>query len=184
MFKGDGAAGQLDYAFAPAERPRQLVVRLAVQTLLGDTPTEIVGIGPDGHINLKQPLSPAPEIGRDADFIDNSGLSIARNRSGLVEIPKALLADPQSPRVFLAVVEGRPWLLMDLHPDNFVGDNQAQGRINDAIVGQIPASLIAKVPGLAQLVKDAAARAKSLGDRSDRLFMASKSVRPSAVIEL
>lgn len=178
------ADGRLDYAFAPTDRPRQLVVRLAVQTLVGGTPTEIVGIGPEGHIILKQPLSPAPEIGRDENFIDNSGLSIARNRAGLVEIPKALLADPQSPRVFLAVVEGRPWLLMDLHPDNFVGDNQAQGRINDAIVGQIPASLIAKVPGLAQLVKDAAARAQSLGDRSDRLFMASKSVRPSAAIEL
>lgn len=169
------ADGRLDYAFATADRPRQLVVRLAVQTLVGGTPTEIVGIGPDGHIILKQPLSPAPEIGRDDDFIDNSGLSIARNRAGLVEIPKALLSDPQSPRVFLAVVEGRPWLLMDLHPDNFVGDNQAQGRINDAIVGQIPASIIAKVPGLAQFVKDAAQRAKDLGDRSDRLFKASTS---------
>lgn len=172
------AAGQLDYAFAPADRPRQLVVRLAVQTLVGGTPTEIVGIGPDGHIILKQPLSPAPEIGRDNDFIDNSGLSIARNRAGLVEIPKALLADPQSPRVFLAVVEGRPWLLMDLHPDNFVGDNQAQGRINDAIVSHLPASIIAKVPGLAQLVRDAAQRAQSLGDRSDRLFKASTAVNP------
>lgn len=172
------ANGQLDYAFAPADRPRQLVVRLAVQTLVGGTPTEIVGVGPEGHIILKQPLSPAPGIGRDENFIDNSGLSIARNRAGLVEIPKALLADPQSPRVFLAVVEGRPWLLMDLHPDNFVGDNQAQGRINDAIVGQLPASIIAKVPGLAQLVKDAAARAKNLGDRSDRLFKASTAVNP------
>ena len=170
--------GQLDYAFAPADRPRQLVVRLAVQTLVGGTPTEIVGVGPEGHLILKQPLSPAPDIGRDDDFIDNSGLSIARNRAGLVEIPKALLADPESPRVFLAVVEGRPWLLMDLHPDNFVGDNQAQGRINDAIVGQLPASIIAKVPGLAQLVRDAAARAKDLGDRSDRLFKASTAVNP------
>jgi len=179
------SSGKLDYAFAPAERPRQLAVRLAVQTLLGGTPTEIVGIAPEGHIILKQPLSPNPSIGSESAPPASSSSSFsyssstvfdARNRAGLVEIPKALLADPNAPRTFLAVVEGRPWLLMDLHPDNFVGDNQAQGRINDAIVGQLTATHLAKIPGLAQLVKDAAARARDLGDRADRLFMATKRV--------
>jgi len=170
------ADGRLDYHFAPAERPRQLAARLAVQTLMGGTPTEIAAIAPEGHIILKQPLSPRPEIGRDPDFIDNAGLSVARGRAGIVEVPSRLIADPDSPRVFLAVVEGRPWLLFDMHPDNFVGDHHGEARINDPIVAQVTADLVAKIPGLAQVIKDAAARAKQLGDRSNRLFTASKSV--------
>lgn len=170
------ADGKLDYHFAPAERPRQLAARLAVQTLMGGTPTEIAAIAPEGHIILKQPLSPQPGIGRDPDFIDNAGLSVARGRAGIVEVPSRLIADPNSPRVFLAVVEGRPWMLFDMHPDNFVGDHHGEARINDPIVAQVTADLVAKIPGLAQVIKDAAARAQQLGDRSDRLFTSTKSL--------
>lgn len=160
------SSGRLDYAFAPAERPRQLATRLAIQTLIGGTPTEVVGIGPDGHIILKQPLSPNPDL--------YDSMATAMRSAGLVEIPRGMLYDNHGPRLFLAFVEGRPWLIMDVKTDNFVGDNQGDSRINDPIVANLPASTIAKVPGLAAVVREAHSQAQSLGDRSNRLFMATK----------
>ncbi|MBN8422478.1 MAG: zeta toxin family protein [Verrucomicrobia bacterium] len=174
------ADGRLDFEFAPAERPRHLGTRLAVQTLIGGTPTELVGIGPDGHIILKQPLSPDAELktaGTQEDPADpDTGRRLAtaagRAAAGLLQVPRGMMSDPASPPVFVGWVEGRPWLFMDMHPDNFVGDNQNEARLNDPVIVNLTADIIAKVPGLAQVVKAAQDKAAQLGDRSARLFAA------------
>jgi DNA topoisomerase IB/predicted RNA methylase len=162
------ASGKLDWRFKPATTPRQLSIRLAVQGLLGGTPTEIAGISPEGHIILKQPLSPAPSVPSD--------LSDPLSSSGIIPIPQSLLHDDGTNLpAYLVHVEGRPWLLLDVRPDNFVGDNQGQARANDLVVGQITPDLLQKVPGLAQTAQQAQQAANQLGDRSERLFTARKS---------
>jgi N12 class adenine-specific DNA methylase/DNA repair protein RadC len=172
------ANGKLDYEFAPANRPRQLGVRIAVQSLLGGTPTEIVGIGPDGHVVLKQPLSSMPDIASRDEYIDAGVRTLAKRQAGLVLIPPGMLSDPKAPNTYLAVVEGRPYLVADLVPDNFVGDTQRNARLNDVVVTNLPASLIPKIKGLAQVVTQAGQEAARLGDRANRLFTSSKAVTP------
>lgn len=164
---------KLEWHYQQADRPRHLAIRLAVMTALGGTPTEIHAIGPAGHVYLKQPLSPNPGIGRDPNAIDNNALTIARRRAGIVELPSGLLP-ASSPRAFVTAVNGRPWLLTDLYPDNFIADNQDNARVNDPVVGQITPDLLSKVAGLGAVVKQAIQEEKRLGDRSARLFMANK----------
>jgi N12 class adenine-specific DNA methylase/DNA repair protein RadC len=168
---------KLEWHYQQADRPRHLAIRVAVMTALGGTPTEIHAIGPAGHVYLKQPLSPNPGIGRDPNAVDNNVLTIARRRAGIVELPSGLLP-ASSPRAFVAAVNGRPWLLTDLYPDNFIGDNQGNARVNDPVVGHITPDLLAQVPGLGAIVKQAIAEEQRLGDRSARLFAAPKTTTP------
>jgi N12 class adenine-specific DNA methylase len=170
------ADGKLDYTFSPATRPRQLAARLAVQTLLGGTPTEIVGIGPDGHVILKQPLSSMPDIASRDAYIDAGVRTLAKQQAGLVLIPPGMLSDPKAPSTYLAVVEGRPYLVADLVPDNFVGDTQRNARLNDVVVTNLPAQIIPRVKGLAAVVTQAGQEAARLGDRANRLFASAKRV--------
>lgn len=170
------ADAKLDYVFSPATRPRQLAARIAVQTLLGGTPTEIVGIGPDGHVTLKQPLSSMPDIASRDAYIDAGVRTLAKQQAGLVLIPPGMLSDPTAPSTYLAVVEGRPYLVADLVPDNFVGDTQRNARLNDVVVTNLPATLIPRVKGLAAVVTQAGQEAARLGDRANRLFASAKRV--------
>lgn len=176
------ADGRLDYAFSPATRPRQLAARIAVQTLLGGTPTEIVGIGPDGHVILKQPLSSMPDIASRDAYIDAGVRTLAKQQAGLVLIPPGMLSDPKAPSTYLAVVEGRPYLVADLVPDNFVGDTQRNARLNDVVVTNLPASIIPRVKGLAAVVTQAGQEAARLGDRANRLFKSSVSAYHEPVV--
>lgn len=178
--------GKLDYRFEPAENPRQVALRAAVITHLGGTPTEIHSVSPEGHIVLKQPLSPDPRR-RHLDLTDEAGrlepdqplqkeaIRNARQQAGLVMLPEDVLASGfDLGRLFVAVVEGRPYLVTDLQSDNFVGDHQQGTRINDPIIAQIPDVLVAKIPGLQPVIEEAAQAARELGDRSARLFSAAK----------
>lgn len=177
-YVGTTSLNALDWSFQPADNLRSIGVRLALLTDIGGTPTEIAAVGPEGHIYLKQPLSPNPTLAREESFIDNAGMAVSRGRSGLVPIPNGML--PQyAPRAFMVYVRNRPWLVFDLHPDNFIGDNQGNGRINDPVFGVLKNSTLAKVPGLASVVRQAKAEADRLQDRSNRLFMASKAVAPA-----
>jgi N12 class adenine-specific DNA methylase/DNA repair protein RadC len=177
LYTSDDGSGKLDWTFDEASRARHLGIRLGVMTAIGSTPTEIHGFSSEGHIYLKQPLSPNPSIGSDRASYDNDALAVARRRSGIIEIPSALLPR-YSPRAYIVAVGGRPWFVTDLQPSNFIGDNQGDARINDPVIGQIPADLIAKVPGLASVVKQAIQEETRLGDRSARLFAAPKTASP------
>lgn len=169
----------LNWSFQPLTSPRRLGIRLALLSDIGGTPTEVAAIGRAGHIYLKQPLSPNPKIGRDEAFIDNSGLTIARRRAGIVEIPSRML--PQTaPRAFMAWSHNHAWLVFDLHPDNFIGDNQGQGRINDPVFAYLPPDVLAAVPGLSSIVEQAKSEAARLGDRANRLFKSATTASPMA----
>ena len=173
LYTSDDGSGKLDWTFDEASRARHLGIRLGVMTAIGGTPTEIHGFSSEGHIYLKQPLSPNPNIGTDRASFDNDALAVARRRSGIVEIPANLLPR-YSPRAYIVTVGGRPWFLTDLQPSNFIGDNQEEARVNDPVVGHITPDLLAQVPGLGAIVKQAIAEEQRLGDRSARLFAAPK----------
>lgn len=160
------AGRSLSWHLQPANNPRAVGVRLAVMTDLGGTPTEVAAIGPEGHIYLKQPLSSAPKIATEK----GSHVTVStRHLAGLVEIPDKHL-EPGSARAWLGIVNGRPWLVTDLHPDNFIGDNQGDARINDPVIGVISMDVLKNVPGLGAVMQEANRRAQDLGDRANRLF--------------
>jgi N12 class adenine-specific DNA methylase/DNA repair protein RadC len=165
--------GKLDWEYNPATRARHLGLRLGVMTAIGGTPTEVYGIDPEGHLYLTQPLSPNPGIGRDPDALDNNVLTLARRRAGIIEIPGSMIA-PAGLRAYVVAVHGRPWFVTDLHPDNFIADNQGNARVNDPVIGQITPDMLSKVAGFGSVVKQAIQEEQRLGDRSSRLFMASK----------
>jgi hypothetical protein len=148
-------------------------------TDLGGTPTEVAAISPEGHIYLKQPLSSDPKI------VTNKGSHITastRHLAGLVEIPDKLL-EPGSARAWIGMVNGRPWLVSDLHPDNFIGDHQGEARINDPVIGLISMDVLKNVPGLGAIVQEAAKQSQQLGDRANRLFMSNKAVNRDASLQ-
>ncbi len=140
---------------------------------VGGTPTELFGVTPQGHYILKQPLSSDPETTRSYPIAEEL------ERNGLIPIPPSVFDDPKHPPAWIAVHRGKPWLFTDLRRDNFIGDTQNAPRIADPLVAPIIPRLLAKVPSLHPIVQQAAARAKTLGDRSDRLFMANKVLQNS-----
>ncbi|MFZ4765521.1 MAG: JAB domain-containing protein, partial [Roseimicrobium sp.] len=155
--------GKIDWRFEPAKNERELGIRLAVMTSLGGTPTEVVGVGPDGHVILKQPLSPQP-------LMPSAATDAAISAAGLQRIPQRLIDDPNAPPAYIGYVEGLPYLVTDLSRGNFIGDNQGRARINDPVVGQIPASLRSKLQGFDKLFADAEQFATQAGDRTFALF--------------
>lgn len=164
------AKGKLTWKLQPAPSERALLARLALMNAVGGTPTELLGVTPQGHYVLKQPLSDDPTTAASTSIADE----LARN--GLIPIPAAVFDDPKHPPAWIAVHRGRPWLFTDLRRDNFIGDNQNDPRIADPLIAPIVPALLSKVPGLLPIVQQAAQQAKTLGDRSDRLFMATKRV--------
>jgi hypothetical protein len=173
------AGRSLHWHLQPANNPRALGVRLAVMTDLGGTPTEVAAISPEGHIYLKQPLSSDPKIATNK----GSHITVStRHLAGLVEIPDKLL-EPGSARAWIGMVNGRPWLVSDLHPDNFIGDNQGEARINDPVIGLISMDVLKNVPGLGAIVQEAAKQSQQLGDRANRLFMSNKAVNRDASLQ-
>jgi hypothetical protein len=166
------AGRSLHWHLQPANNPRAVGVRLAVMADLGGTPTEVAAIGPDGHLYLKQPLSSAPNIATENGSHITVGTS---HRAGLVEIQDKHL-EPGSARAWLGLVNGRPWLVTDLHAANFIGDNQGDARINEPVIGIISRETLENVPGLRAVVQEAARRSQELGDRANRLFMSTQAV--------
>ncbi len=178
--------GRLDWRYEQAVRPRHLGVRLAVLNAMGGTPTELAGIGPEGHLILKQPLSPDATLEQHRLYEPNGrgsryqtqiieALDNARSAAGLVELPRRMVYEDL--RTYLVVIDGRPWMVFDLlSQDNYVADNQHKARINDPVIGQVTPNLIRRIPGLADIVRQAAQEATRLGDRSLRLFTSSKAV--------
>lgn len=158
--------GRLEWLYQPASRPRHLGLRMAILNLMGGTPTELVGFSPMGTMILKQPLSPDPKAGESGDLFQ------ARRDLGIIDVPSALVHQPGY-HAGVVFVEGKPWLVTDIKPDNFVGDNQGNVRFNDPVLGQITADTIKNIPGLADVVRLAKAEANRLGDRSARLFKGS-----------
>lgn len=164
--------GRLDWTYKPATRPRHFGIRMALQNLMGGTPTELAGISPGGLLILKQPLSPDAEAGETGNLFQ------ARREIGIIDVPPSMIYEPGY-RAGVVFVEGRPYLVTDIKPDNFVADNQGDIRFNDAIFGRLTAQAVSKVPGLASVVRLAATEAQRLGDRSARLFKSTVAASPA-----
>lgn len=167
--------GLLDWSYQPADNPRQTGIRLAVLTDMGGTPTEVAAIGPEGHIFLKQPLSPNPRIIQSAP----DSLTNAEDMAGMVTAPWNRV-DPSKARASIVTVRGKPWLALDLSDSNFIGDNDGNARVNDPIIGHLTLS-VSNAAGLQEAVKASAQQAARLGDRANRLFKSSSSAPETTV---
>jgi hypothetical protein len=107
---------------------RGLLEKLLIIHLLGGMATEVVAATPEGILVAKQtlgdPLDQGADMSRDLP-------------EGLIEIPSRLLrANRDHPR--LLFVEGRPFLVADLHARNFVRGPEGGLQVIDLVAGPWP----------------------------------------------
>jgi len=109
---------------------RALLEKLLIIHALGGMATEVVAVTPEGILVAKQALGdPLPQ-----------GDDMSRNLpSGLIEIPSRFLrANRDHPR--LLFLDGRPYLVADLHARNFVRASDGALRVIDLVAGPWPAA--------------------------------------------
>jgi hypothetical protein len=109
---------------------RQLLEKLLIVHHIG-VPTEVVGISPEGILIVKQMLGEALPQGMDTSKL---------LPGGLIVIPSAFLrADRDHPRLYF--LDGRPWILADLHARNMVRCRDGKLRVIDLVAAPWPVDI-------------------------------------------
>lgn len=119
---------------------RAMLEKFDLIVRLDGMPTEVVGVTKaEGVLITKQTLG-----ARLPEGADTSGVQPAP----LIPIPSRFLrAHRDHPRLYF--VEGRPWLVADLHAKNLVRAADGALRAIDLLAAPLPAGLVAKEPLLA-----------------------------------
>jgi len=113
-----------------------LLEKLWLAQAMGGMPTEVVAATPEGIVVAKQTLGEPLPQGEDM-----SGSLPA----GLIEIPSRFLrANRDHPRLFF--LDGRPWLVADLHARNFVRGSDGQLYVIDLVAAPWPEQELAREP--------------------------------------
>jgi len=125
---------------------RAMLEKFDLIVRLGGMPTEVIGVTRrEGVLVTKQTLGALLPEGADT-----SGLQPAP----LIPIPSRFLrAHRDHPRLYF--VEGRPWLVADLHSKNLVRAADGELRAIDLLAAPLPAELVAKEPLLADWLERA-----------------------------
>lgn len=101
--------------------------KLAVLHEAGAHPTEIVGLADTGdYLIVKQPLA------------QPYGPSLDEDRQVACDVMKALTVNGLRGNVRVFWVDGKAWLLGDLHQGNIMRDADGQPTVIDALIGCIP----------------------------------------------
>ena len=115
---------------------RGVLEKLLLIELLDGMPCEVVAVTPEGIVVAKQSLGEPLPQGDDVS---------ALLPSGLIEIPSRFLrANRDHPR--LLFVEGRPWLVGDLHARNFVRAADGVLRVIDLVAAPWPREALTRNP--------------------------------------
>lgn len=138
--------------------------RFAVLNALGATPTEILGVSPQGILIVKQPLASVTQTEIGARVAELGRMRVRKIPSDLVQ------ADAPGVDYFVALVAGQPYLLTDVHQGNFVQDNQGDARLVDAAVGVLPAEVLGALPRLQTMVNELRVQDAAQGARQPRAF--------------
>ncbi len=113
-----------------------MLEKLLLIELLDGMPCEVVAVTPEGIVVAKQSLGEPLPQGDDVS---------ALLPSGLIEIPSRFLrANRDHPR--LLFVEGRPWLVGDLHARNFVRAADGVLRVIDLVAAPWPREALTRNP--------------------------------------
>jgi hypothetical protein len=107
---------------------RALLEKLLLIHALGGMASEVVAVTPEGIVVAKQALGEPLPQGDDTSRL---------LPPGLIEIPSRFLrADRDHPRLFF--LDGRPWLVADLHARNFVHAADGTLRVIDLVAAPWP----------------------------------------------
>jgi hypothetical protein len=125
---------------------RAMLEKFDLIVRLGGMPTEVIGVTKhEGVLVTKQTLGE-----RLSEGADTSGVQPAP----LIPIPSRFLrAHRDHPRLYF--VEGKPWLVADLHSKNLVRAADGELRAIDLLAAPFPAELITKEPLLAEWLERA-----------------------------
>ncbi|MFH1497393.1 MAG: hypothetical protein ABII82_06155 [Verrucomicrobiota bacterium] len=125
---------------------RAMLEKFDLIVRLDGMPTEVVGVTKhEGVLVTKQTLGALLDEGADT-----SGVQPA----ALIPIPSRFLrARRDHPRLYF--VDGRPWLVADLHSKNLVRAVDGELRAIDLLAAPFPAELVAKEPLLADWLERA-----------------------------
>jgi len=125
---------------------RAMLEKFDLIVRLGGMPTEVIGVTKnEGVLVTKQTLGTLL-----AEGADTSGVQPAP----LIPIPSRFLrAHRDHPRLYF--VDGRPWLVADLHSKNLVRAADGELRAIDLLAAPLPAELVAKEPLLAEWLERA-----------------------------
>jgi len=125
---------------------RAMLEKFDLIVRLGGMPTEVVGVTKnEGVLVTKQTLGALLAEGADTSQVQPAAL---------IAIPSRFLrAHRDHPRLYF--VEGKPWLVADLHSKNLVRAADGELRAIDLLAAPLPADLIAKEPLLAEWLERA-----------------------------
>lgn len=119
---------------------RGLLEKLMLIEALGGMATEVMAVTPEGILVAKQALGDPLPQGDDVSEV---------LPAGLIAIPSRFLrANRDHPR--LCFVQGRPWLVADLHARNFVRCVDRGLRVIDLVAAPWPAEATAASPLIAE----------------------------------
>lgn len=124
---------------------RHTLTKLAVLNDAGAHATEIVGLADSGeHLIAKQPLA-----GPFKDFREDL--------KNAVHLIRAVVPSRSNFRQNVAIisVNGRPWIVGDLHDRNIMRDHLGRPCIIDALIGAITPAALSQISGLREAVGDA-----------------------------
>lgn len=174
----DGTVGLVDKISDGVSRPfkavrdngsvEEIVEKLAVLAKIGGIPSEILAITPENHIIVAQPYSPR-EGGHFMFDRDGADKSLIR----YVPYDEDGNLDLNDERV--TIVDGRPYLLSDIHPQNVRRDNQDEPRVTDMMATLLPKAVYDKLPALRRVISELReAEQKLTAPRSRVAFMANE----------
>lgn len=136
--------------------------KLRVLSKSGGVPSEIHGITEDGSLVVKQPGGYKAEI-ESAEQLAASSKSLIR------PIPKEAWSELDKGG-YVTVIEGKPYMISDLHGGNIVRDNSMRPRFIDLDASPIPSNVLQGLPKLrAEVTKLSAA--ERIQDRTNNSFM-------------
>ncbi len=115
---------------------RGVLEKLMLIELLDGMPSEVVAVTPEGIVVAKQALGEPLPQGDDVSGVLPDGLIVIPSRF--------LRANRDHPR--LLFVDGRPWLVGDLHARNFVRAKDGALRVIDLVAAPWPRETLARNP--------------------------------------
>ena len=139
----------------------ETIEKLTVLHEAGAHPTEIVGLADTGdYLIVKQPMA-APH-----------GPDLSADRQAAVQAMKALPVRGgirgSDLRVFW--LDGKIWLLGDLHRGNIMRDADGQPTVIDALIGHVLPTALGNLPALSKTVREAQEMREGLRLAPSRLF--------------
>lgn len=148
----------------PSESNLQGVLdKLRILTRIGGIPSEPLAVLSNGDLIVKQPRAPEKETSQQER-------ASVLQKALVKPVPKEDGSNLHEKGMRVTVVDGKPYLINDFDPSNFMRDNQNDPRITDTIIGELPKEALNDLPKLRAVINTLKSQER-IKDRSDAAFM-------------